>query len=598
VYLYRAPTGEYAVTETKDIVRARQLPWRDWSKDPNLPALTAALDRWLQHTPAKCEPRCTCCKYVSGLNDAQVAYLAELFALGRAANLFRTGKGKTLAGLLAITVLEKLLGPQKAVLVTPASGRKKTMDEARDYARHWRVGAFTHVTYETLANPKNSLWFEQHAPTVVLLDEAHKAGRKTKAYGRLAKYVLAEVKAGRRVVVLPFTASISSRKLDECWHILRLAMGDACPLPSERAEAEVWAQATDEKVPIDAQVLPGALMSLAPPGFVFEDDRPRRRAQAAIGARLTGTAGIVATIEAVLPITLKLSSTRIELPPETEAVVAELRDKWRLPSGETFDHAWHVWRHSRSLGCGLYYRWDPPPPREWLEARRAHYAFIREYLSHSRKMDSPVHVVNGIDAGEIADGGLLEAWRAVRDTFQPHSKAEWVHTNTLEYAKRWLGDKENEHGICWVEYVAFGERLAAETGLPYFAAGAADQRGRSLNHFSGSPIIVSNKHREQFNLQWYNRNLITSCPPVGKDVDQKLGRTLREGQYADEVSAEFLLTTLETDLCLMQCFADAKRAQRWDGQPKKLCYGECMDADIQRLRDGDDLCTDNHSKTA
>src|SRR5512139_3525807 len=159
-YLFRTPTGEYAVAETKDVQRSRDLPWRDWSKDVNLPSLRDALNKWLHHTPTKCRPLCSCCRYVDGLNDAQVAFLGELFALGRGANLFRTGAGKTLCSLLSITILEKLYGPQKAIVITPASGRTKTLVEARDYAKHWRCGAFRHVTYEFLANPKNRTWLQ------------------------------------------------------------------------------------------------------------------------------------------------------------------------------------------------------------------------------------------------------------------------------------------------------------------------------------------------------------------------------------------------------------------------------------------------------
>ena len=585
MYTERTPEGDFFLRRTPEIERSKALPWRDWG-DPAAAAdveeTRQRLTTWLQHTPRKCEPRCTCCRKVDALNAPQAVYLSELYSVGRAVNPFRTGAGKTLAALLAITIAERRAGPQRVVFMCPASGKQKTLLEARDYAKHWRCGAFELVTYEFLANPKNVNWLTERAPTLVIADEAHKITPGSKVAKRLVACAKAMLSAGKPFSFLPFTASLSSRALKECWHYVRLAMGDKCPLPTTRVEMEAWALATDEKVPVEAQILPGALLALAPPQ---EGDTARHRAQLALGARLAATPGFVSTRENVPPVTLKLSTTQLELPAGLQAIVAKLRKDWELPSGETFDHAWTVWQHSRRLGCGVYFRPDPTPPRAWLEARKALNKFVKDYLQYHHDIDSPVHVINRIDRGELKSGeAVLAAWREIEPHYTWNSVPEWVDTTVLEYSRRWLAS--HERGICWVESRPLGRRLAAETGLQYFAEGAKDARtGVELAKVTGAPIIVSSKHTEMFNLQhYYCDNLVTSCEPVGKKENQRIGRTWRQGQDSPEVTVEYLITTLETETCLAQCFADSKREQAFSCQPQALCYGELTDDLIAGLR--------------
>ncbi len=585
MYLIKAPTGELAVAETAEIIRVRNLPTRDWSTDPNAPRMIELLTNWLQHTPAKCAPRCTCCKYVSELNDAQAAFLSEFFALGRSVVPLRTGKGKTLAALLAGTVLAKALGrTPKVLMIIPASGKQKTITEACDYAKHWRCAAFKLVTYEFLSNPKNLEWLIEFDADLVLADEAHKLTATSKAWRRLAAFLAWRIeKKGVPATFVPFTASMTARKLRECWHYTRAAMGNASPFPATRDEMQVWAAATDEKVPIESQVLPGAMCTLAP--RPEGDHGLRERAQLQLGARIASTPGFVSTKEDIPPVTLKLGCTELALPAHVQEMVAVLRKKKELPNGRQFSQAWDVWKHARRFGCGLYQDWDPPAPRAWLEARRAWYDFVNTYLERRKDIDSHVHVVNRIDRGELDDGGVLAHWREIEPHFTPNSVAHWVDDTTLKYCADWLSRKENAKGICWVEFSAFGEKLQDMTGLPYFAKDASCRRsGAKLAGYEGTPMIVSVKHGQLFNLQAYDRNLLSTVLPMGAQLDQLIGRTCRNGQESEEVHVEFLMTVLESYTALDQCFRDAKRAQRVDGQAQKLCYGECIDPVIQGLR--------------
>jgi len=576
------PGGKYHVRSTPELVRVRDLPRRDWEEDSA--EAVDLLTTWLQHSPQQCKPApCSCCRRVRRLNPAQAAFLREAHDLrGRVICPFRTGAGKTLVTLLLGTVLARALGaPQKTLLVVPANTLEKTRREAKDYAKHWRCAAVSLVSYELLSHPKHADWLEKCAPSVIVCDEAHKMKNpSTKAWRRIGKYI----KAHRSTIFIPCTASLAGRSIKEFWHYVLVAMRDGAPVPSAWAEANAWANAMDEKVPPEQRVGPGALAQLGPPPPPAEDKGPVHRTRRVFGNRLTDTPGVVSTNESLPPVTLLISSTALELPPELQAVVSGVRDSWTLPSGETFDHKWDLWRHSRTLGCGLYYHWDPPPPREWLDARREWHTFVREYLKTSRKWDSPVHVANLVDEGRLDDGGMLGRWREIRPTFEPVSVAEWVDDTAMRYAAQWLRD--SPRGLCWVEYTPFGERLSDLTGIPYFSSGACDKSGRHIVDYPEGPAILSLSLREGHNLQTRNKNLILTCPPKGDRVDQLAGRTCREGQEEAEVSLEFLITTEESLLCLQQCFADARFAQAIDKQPRKLCYGQCLDDLTETMQRG------------
>ena len=589
MYAQRDPvSGQFYVNETSEIVRVRNLPARDWQKSPDTTELIARLTTWLQHTPRKCTPRCTCCQYVSALNAAQAHFLTELFAnRGRSVAPFRTGGGKTLASLLAATVLEKALGrPLKAVLVVPASGRPKTELEAGDYARHWRAHPFTLVSYETLSHPNHAQWLEAAQPDVLLLDETHKVKNpRSKAWGRIRKYLATREIAGSTVYLVPFTASYVGRSIMESWHYTRAAMRDRAPVPVSEDEAKVWASTMDEKVDELARLLPGAISTLGPrpDGDLTRVDRARK----VYGTRLVSTPGIVATMDGVPPVTLKLSAHALPTAAAVEQAVTFLRKHKVLPNGDSFESAMRVWAVARQLGLGMYYRFDPPPPRAWVEARKAWHTFaLAHSTSRSKWGDSTVHVANAVDRGALDDGGALAHWRSVKDLYEYKTVDEWIDTAALGYAAGWLA--EHPKGLCWVEQRAFGTELARRTGLPYFSEGARDERGRLINTYKGGAAIVSTAQREQHNLQFFDSNLITSCPPTGQQLDQLIGRTVRDGQGAEEVTVEFLLTVRESYTSLAQCFADSRASQLLEGgQPKKLCYGECTDNLVRSIKDGE-----------
>jgi hypothetical protein len=165
-------------------------------------------------------------------------------------------------------------------------------------------------------------------------------------------------------------------------------------------------------------------------------------------------------------------------------------------------------------------------------------------LSHSRKLDTEKQIALFLDAHpERAEHGVLERWRAVRDSFVPHAEAVWTGDTALQYAATWAQDG----GIIWTEHDPFGKRLSALTGIPFFGAGGLAPNGQSIVTYTGKVCIASwRANGTSLNLQdrWH-RNLITSMWPTAIYYDQTLGRTHRRGQQAPVVTCDIPISCRE-----------------------------------------------------
>lgn len=548
-----------AVGETDELRRIRDMARRQWAEDPELDLLVRLLTEWLKYDHTKCPTKCEGCAAVA-LKPAQAQFLREVHDLRAGCAPFRVGGGKTLASLLAPTVL----GSTRPLLVVPAALVEKTLTSHRQYSRHWRVMPIRVVSYEWLGHPNQLNWLNEYKPDLILADEAHKLkSPSSKVAKRIGRYK----RAHPAVVFVPLTGTPTGRSIREYWHYLRWAMGSFAPVPADPLEMQAWAYALDEKVPELARFEPGALATLSP----VQHEDPLTQARLAYRDRFTSTPGIVATLEDVPPMGLRIEARQVALPPALEATIQRVRDTWQTPAGEDFSLALDLWRHCRTLGCGLFYKWEPAAPEPWMRARRAWYQWAREHLKYARSFDSVVHLIQRIDEYE---GGpaLLRAWQDVEDSFKPNPVPVWVDTTVLELAKTWL--KEGGPRLCWVEQRAFGDRLARETGLPFFAEEGLDQRGRLIDECEGPSIASISSCREGHNLQnAWSENLVVCPPSRGDRWEQLLGRTHRDGQAEDEVQCLVLLTCQESVQCLEQARLDAKFVQDSTGQAQKLIYG-------------------------
>jgi hypothetical protein len=257
--------------------------------------------------------------------------------------------------------------------------------------------------------------------------------------------------------------------------------------------------------------------------------------------------------------------------PAIDAAFDTLRRKWETPDGHPVADGITFKRHALEIALGFHYKWDPPAPTEWREVRSIWASRCRDVLKHNRRgLDSEAQVVLAIDQGQYPDlVGILKEWRVIKPTFEPNTVPVWHSSEAIDAAAAW-----GQEGIVWVSHRAFGHRLSKVTGWPYYGlGGVCETTGQTIEQHGKGPLIASIKSNGTGrNLQRWCRNLIMSPPSSGEIWEQLLGRTHRDGQAADEVTAEVYLSCFEHAICFEQAVFDSKYQEDTTGQAQKLQY--------------------------
>lgn len=412
---------------------------------------------------------------------------------------------------------------------------------------------------------------------------------------RLHRYLTKENPEAR---YLDMSGTMTKRSILEYNHRQNWAIPDGLqPLPRKFHEVKDWADAIDEKTSPAGRLMPGALLQFCNDAEIKEIATDPRKStsvrvvRTAYCRRLMTAPGVVGTEEQFDgAMSLLIQAHEFEPGQAVLDAFQGLRDDWELPDGHPIDMPATLWMHARSLIQGFYRRWDPLPPPEWLQARKAWAATCREILARYHDIESPLIASRAVDEGRIpwAKGALAE-WREIKSTFVPNSVPVWIDDACL----RWVADWASKNrGIIWVHEVPFGERLSAATGLPYYGAKGLYQ-GRAIESDTQTCIASIQANAEGRNLQQYSQNLVVSCPPGGGVWEQMTGRTHRDGQDADEVGVDVLLCCYEQWDVFRRARRDAEYIERTTAQCQKLNFADIViqeEADIEaRHAAGDPL---------
>lgn len=295
------------------------------------------------------------------------------------------------------------------------------------------------------------------------------------------------------------------------------------------------------------------------------------RARKAFHRRLVNTPGVVCSLlEEQVACSLYIEGHVYKVNADTEKNFVTLRDLWETPDGWALSEAVDVWRHARELALGFHYVWDPRPPDEWLMARRAWAKFVRDILAHSRTLDSEKQVATACEQGD-EDDEAYRTWLEVKPSFTINQKAVWHDDAALDFCSAWL---KREKGICWTDHTFFGRELEKRSGFPFFGQNGLDKDGKSILDAKG-PIIASGAANDTGkNLQAWSTNLIASCMTGASVWEQRLGRTHRPGQDADEVTVDVLVGCIEHAEAWERAVAEAKMAYDMFGAPQKILIAD------------------------
>lgn len=503
---------------------------------------------------------CSVCKCPLHLRGVQAAALHDIGTYGGLFGPIPVGHGKTLISLLAPYVLDA----QRPLLVLPASLIEKTKRErVEKYDKHWRIPKnIQMVSYEILGRVQKATFLEEQDPDLFVFDEVHKAKNKKAA---VTRRLIRRMRSKPATMVVALSGTVMRKSLLDFGHILRWCLKENAPIPETDVELEEWAQALDERIEEYERADLGALKVFS--GGSDDLDAVRR----GFKERLISTPGVVAVTggeDELVSCSLNIRALKYKVSAEAEQHFAKLRRDMTTPDDWQLMQAVDVWRHSREMALGMFYRWNPRPPEPWRSARRNWNAFVRETLSRSRTLDSELQVVQACDAGRLPNE-TLEAWRAIKDTFTPNVEAVWYDDSALKVCLEWM----KEPGIVWVEHELFARRLAEMSGCKYYGAKGLTDRGEFIDDASPKEAVIlsiaANKEGRNLQHKW-SRNLVTA-PPEGADVwQQMLGRTHRPGQIADEVEVDVLLGCKEHANAWRRALAAAEAIRDTTGADSKL----------------------------
>jgi len=448
------------------------------------------------------------------LRPWQAMSIAEAVAQGGAWLALPVGTGKTLISALLPLAMQS----QRAMLIVPGSLVQKTYADFASYAGVWRMSPnpMRVVTREKLQTEGGSSLLTQYAPDLIIIDESDMLAGTRSAARRIDRYVRSP-KNNVRVVAM--TGTPARKTIMGYWHVLAWCLGDGTPMPLVEHEARMWASAIDEHR--QRRASPGAL------GATLRAAREWYR------QRLTQTPGVVIVDEdsCDAPLTIRIRLARED--GVLDDAFAKFLIEQETPGGIPVSTPLSRWLLDGQLGLGLYSRWNPPPPEEWREARRASARFVRERCATTthaaRPLDTEAQVLR-----RYPENAIVKHWLAIKPTFAGKTETVWISRSALDSCHDWLREMRDAGGIgiVWCGSVEFGRALAKEAGLSYYGQRGLTASGMQLHTAPTDASLVSSwcSNLKGFNLQAWPRQLIAMPPQSAKWLEQIFGRSHRAGQ--------------------------------------------------------------------
>lgn len=482
------------------------------------------------------------------------------------------GLGKSLAFALLMTVL----GGARPLICTEASNIPQMRADFERFRLHWQMPTYYRLeSYETISTRPELL--DKYKPTFVGLDEAQKVKTRSDS-GRGRKFD--RWRQAHPDVPMACLSGTPGEDFDRYAHALLWAVP---ALGSNRGGP----------IPVDENGRPEGSDFKALCKRLREDPAEHK----AFWTRVRATPGVVISSETFTEKPLSIKHTIIPTAPEMAEHWERLRDDGEAPDGWVLDTGvGEQYQLARMLANEMYYEHIPRPPKSYTEPRKAWFAMCRDVIEAGDSMpggpyDTPGEVQKAVLAGRLPSGPW-NAWEAVRNTYREVKKTTWLNGEFLQRLEDWgraripLAERTQGGSIIWVSHIGVGDELSRRTGWPYFGDGAkAGKRHISTickacpRHEKIDPIIICSDKScaTGKNLQYrYHRNLFANPFSNCADAEQRIGRTHRSLQYADEVEVELWYGCLEDWCAYRQAESRAGIAEDDLTAPRKILMARHM----------------------
>lgn len=475
--------------------------------------------------------------------------------------------------------------------------------QRKQLAESTRKGCYV-LPYSLLSTRDTEDVLDKIKPGLILADEAHHLKRHTSARTRRVMDYLRRHKPA----FVAMSGTMTDKSLLDYHHLLRAAIDAGIPMPYNASYAVDWAVLLDANSEaqlgnftklrplldwaIANQVEEAEELTYTPRGF-----------RVAYRARLCSVAGIVATGENEIKVSLTIENSRIEIPDTPQGDLLKKLDddvvnSWLTPNGDEIAHAIHTFKWRFELTAGFYnlLRWPseedvckkravkPNIAKQLLREAHEHHVAknlfnkeLRLWLANNRRrlLDTPFLVEHDLAQNGSYNVGdrLYHFWREAKELereemLERESLAVRVCDYKVAFAKQWA--LEVKEGIIWYYHQAIGHWLREL--LPnalYCPAGKAED---ILIRQSQGRIVLASiaAHGTGKNLQFHRNQIFVEFPRQAIAAEQVLGRTHRNGQLADELFPRTLRSTDFDDMAFAATLAETLYIQQTTGSRYKL----------------------------
>lgn len=445
------------------------------------------------------------------------------------------------------------------------------------------------MAYGGLSRPGQSAYIDVLKPEAVISDECDKlADLEGSATARRAFRYAVE---NPNTKFAGMTGSPTNAKISEYSHLMAWALKFKSPVPLDPEVVKDWGAAIDVS---EMRSPPGALRALMQEGDTDVRQGYYRRLSETLGVIMTSDDEVERSDENGIIVGTRVEQVVHErpapvIPPRVLEALKSARAFVRKDTmfgarrDEELETPVEKARAIREIISGVSYVWEFPPikdgeftpvskggtPQEevmiedWYDYRAAWNKAVRsQCILGVRHLDSPKLCE---DAAKRYHGDLpippcpsdvhpdvwaarhpvwpcpaWPDWRDIRDRVFPKPVVHRLDPYLAEDAAAWAHEntRPGASGIVWYDLVEFGQWVAEIAELPLHGGGPkALQRIKAETGDRSIIASISSHGRGRDGLQRrFSTQLVTQIPSSAKRWEQLLGRLLRRGQKAEEVS--------------------------------------------------------------
>lgn len=485
----------------------------------------------------------------------------------------------------------------------------KTLNYRKALCQSKRKGLY--IMPHSLVSTKDTSENLSHIdPQLVIIDESHRFASSSAARTRRIISMLDKAEsAGNPKELIILSGTITSKSINEYWHLIKHCLRDRCPLPVSVSIKNDWAALIDAQASApDAEQGPMGSAPIMPlvqwarkhfpdtKGGFPEDVYGFRRAYK---ARLNSTPGVVSGGDNLIGTSLIMHNEPAGVfSPELDELCKKVQDKWLTPNDDEIDHAIHKWKWLYELSAGFYNELTWPTPEDYakrkkitepeakgfLEHARIHHTsgqqyfkVLREWLLTRSKpgMDTPFLVGQEMmrNKDQNVPTEMYQLWRDWKDLYfdgipERDSRAVRICDYKIKAAVKWVHalreEKPKSGAIMWLYHKAAGVWLVEElkkAGVANVMHCPAGDVYNDLirNEANKHCIMVASikAHGTGKNLQHFSEMYFFQWPRPAKDAEQTIGRLHRTGQMADEITCVTNNTMQIDQMNFAACLNDA-----------------------------------------